>query len=89
VVIGGGVAAAGDLLLDTIREEIRRRVLTTAVDEVALVTAELGIWAGSIGAAIHGAERMLAGLAILPGRSATWSEPATAGAVTASEGSVG
>ena len=60
VVIGGGIAAAGDLLLEPAREEIRRRVLTTSVDEVAIVTAELGTWAGAIGAAIHGAERATA-----------------------------
>jgi glucokinase len=56
VVIGGGVSAAADLLLDPIRDELRRRVRTTALDEVELVTAELGTWAGAIGAAIHGAE---------------------------------
>jgi len=56
VVIGGGIAAAGDLLLATAREEIRRRVRTTSVAEVEIVTAELGTWAGAIGAAIHGAE---------------------------------
>ena len=56
VVIGGGIAAAADLLLPAIRAEIRRRVLTTAVDEVEIVTAELGTWAGAIGAAVHGAE---------------------------------
>ena len=57
VVIGGGIAAAGDLLLDEARAEIRRRVLTTSVDQVGIVTAELGTWAGAIGAAIHGAEQ--------------------------------
>jgi glucokinase len=56
VVIGGGVAAAGDLLLTSARAEIRRRVRTTSITEVELVIAELGIWAGSIGAAVHGAE---------------------------------
>ena len=56
VVIGGGIAAAGDLLLDPIRAEMRRRVRTTSLDEVEVVTAELGTWAGAIGAAIHGAE---------------------------------
>ena len=56
VVIGGGIAAAGDLLLDEARAEIRRRVLTTSVDEVEIVTAELGTWAGAMGAAVHGAE---------------------------------
>jgi glucokinase len=57
IVIGGGVAAAGDLLLEPIRAELRRRVRTTSLDEVRLVTAELGTWAGAIGAAVHGAER--------------------------------
>jgi glucokinase len=56
VIIGGGIAAAGDLLLTPIRQEIRRRVQTTAIDEVEVVTAELGTWAGAIGAAVHGAE---------------------------------
>jgi glucokinase len=56
VVIGGGVAAAADLLLGPIREELRRRVRTTSLDQVEIVTAELGTWAGAIGAAIHGAE---------------------------------
>ncbi|MEI7743247.1 MAG: ROK family protein [Chloroflexota bacterium] len=57
VVIGGGVAAAGELLFAPIRSEIARRVRTTAPEQVQLVAAELGIWAGSIGAAVHGAER--------------------------------
>ncbi len=57
VILGGGVAAAGDLLFDPIRAEIARRVRTTSIDEVAVVPAELGIWAGAIGAAVHGAER--------------------------------
>jgi len=56
VVIGGGISAAADLLLDAVRVELGRRVRTTALDRVAVVTAELGTWAGAIGAAIHGAE---------------------------------
>ena len=56
VVIGGGIAVAGDLLLEPIRAELRLRVRTTALDDVTLVTAELGTWAGSMGAAVHGAE---------------------------------
>ncbi len=56
VVIGGGISVAADLLLDPIRAELRRRVRTTSLDEVAIVAAELGTWAGAIGAAIHGAE---------------------------------
>jgi glucokinase len=57
VVLGGGVAAAGELLFAPIRAEIARRVRTTSIEAVALVPAELGIWAGAIGAAVHGAER--------------------------------
>lgn len=56
VVLGGGVAAAADLLLGPIRDELRARVHTTPLAEVELVPAELGTWAGAIGAAIHGAE---------------------------------
>ena len=56
VVLGGGISAAADLLLGPIRDELRRRVRTTALDQVEIVTAELGTWAGAIGAAIHGAE---------------------------------
>ncbi len=39
-----------------IRDELRRRVQTTSLSEVEIVTAELGTWAGAIGAAVHGAE---------------------------------
>jgi len=60
IVIGGGVAAAGELLFAPIRAEIARRVTTTAIDEVELVAAELGTWAGAIGAAVHGAEQAAA-----------------------------
>ncbi|HYM84963.1 MAG TPA: ROK family protein [Candidatus Dormibacteraeota bacterium] len=60
VVIGGGISAALDLLLPPIRAELERRVRTTALAPVELVPAELGIWAGAIGAAIHGAERAAA-----------------------------
>ena len=57
VVIGGGIGAgATDLLFEPIRAELRQRVRTTALDRVELVPAELGTWAGAIGAAVHGAE---------------------------------
>ncbi len=81
VVIGGGVAAAGELLFGPIRSEIARRVTTTSVDEVTLVAAELGTLAGAIGAAIHGAERAAetaTGAVPAPGAG-----PATPGAVPA------
>ena len=67
IVIGGGIAAALDLLLPPIRAELRRRVRTTDLDRVAIVPAELGTWAGAIGAAVHGAETSEAGAATLGG----------------------
>ena len=57
VVLGGGVAAAGEVLFASLRAEIARRVRTTSIEDVALVRAELGTWAGAIGAAVHGAEQ--------------------------------
>jgi glucokinase len=55
VVVGGGVAAAKEILLEPIRREVRRRVHVTAAARVEVVCSELGTWAGAIGAAIHGA----------------------------------
>jgi glucokinase len=60
IVVGGGVAAAGELLFAPIRAELARRVRTTSIADVTLVRAELGIWAGAIGAAVHAAERAAA-----------------------------
>lgn len=65
VVIGGGIAAAADLLFPAIHAELQRRVLVTALDRVELVAAELGTWAGAIGAAVHGAEMLEASKAAL------------------------
>jgi glucokinase len=55
VVVGGGVAAAGEMLLEPMRAELRRRVYVTDITTVEIVCAELGVWAGAIGAALHGA----------------------------------
>ncbi|MFN8620768.1 MAG: ROK family protein [Chloroflexota bacterium] len=55
-VLGGGMSAAGELLLAPIREELRTRVTATDPGRVRLAIAELGTWAGAIGAAVHGAE---------------------------------
>lgn len=56
VVIGGGIAAAADLLFPPIRRELDRRIFMTDGARVRLVAAELGPWAGAIGAAVFGAE---------------------------------
>jgi glucokinase len=57
VVLGGGVAAAGEHLFGPIRAELERRVNMTSLRQVSLVPAVLGPWAGAIGAALYGAER--------------------------------
>ena len=51
VVIGGGVMAAGDLLLEPARATVAERALPPSRDGVRIVTAEFGIEAGMIGAA--------------------------------------
>ena len=50
IVVGGGVMAAGDLLLDPARRVLRARALRP-MNEVPVVAAELGPDAGMIGAA--------------------------------------
>ncbi|HVQ59868.1 MAG TPA: ROK family protein [Solirubrobacterales bacterium] len=50
IVIGGGVMAAGDLLLDPARKELQARALRPN-NEIPVVAAELGPDAGLIGAA--------------------------------------
>jgi glucokinase len=54
IVIGGGIVASGELVLGPIREAMRSRVTLAPADEVAVVAAELGNWAGAIGAALAG-----------------------------------
>lgn len=55
VVVGGGVAAVGDLLLDPLRAEVARRARVAPLDRIEIVPAELGAEAGAIGAALWGA----------------------------------
>jgi glucokinase len=51
IVLGGGVMAAEDLLLEPARQELRRRVLPP-MNETPVVAAELGPEAGLVGAAV-------------------------------------
>jgi glucokinase len=51
VVIGGGVIAAGDLLLGPVREEVATRALRPSKDLVQIVPARFGNEAGMLGAA--------------------------------------
>jgi glucokinase len=52
VVVGGGFAAAGDLLLDPARERVHREALEPARDLVRIVPAQLGPEAGLVGAGL-------------------------------------
>lgn len=52
IIIGGGVAEAGDLLFDPIRETIKKRALKSASEAVKVVPAELGESAGVVGASL-------------------------------------
>jgi len=58
VVIGGGVAQAGDLLFAPIRQIIRERVFMIPKDEVEIVRAKLGDRAGVIGSAMWAKEQL-------------------------------
>jgi glucokinase len=56
IVIGGGVAAAGELILDPIRRSMRARVFLVDSLQVEVVQAQLGNNAGLIGAALWARE---------------------------------
>jgi len=56
VIIGGGVAQAGELLLDPLRRTVIDRVRLTPMDQVQIVRAQLGTDAGLVGAAVWAAE---------------------------------
>jgi glucokinase len=52
IVVGGGVIAAGELLLGPARAEMRRRALPPSRDTVRIVAARFGFEAGMVGAAV-------------------------------------
>jgi glucokinase len=57
IVLGGGVMALGELLLEPAREELRSRALTP-MDQTPIVPAQLGPEAGLVGAATMAIEEM-------------------------------
>ncbi len=56
IIIGGGVARAGDLLLNPIRRTLRERVTVMPVEQVEVVQSQLGNHAGVIGVACWAAK---------------------------------
>jgi glucokinase len=59
VVIGGGIAAAGERLLEPIRERVRRQAVFVPAGSYEIVPALLGPYAGAIGAALWAREQPL------------------------------
>jgi glucokinase len=57
IIIAGGVAMAGDLLLDPIRRTLKERVHVMPVEQVEVLQAQLGNDAGVIGVAMWAKER--------------------------------
>ena len=55
VVVGGGVAEAGDLLFAPLRESLETRARVAPLERIEVVPATLGPAAGAIGAALYGA----------------------------------
>jgi glucokinase len=63
IVIGGGVAAAGETLLEPLRAEVRRRLRLVPGRDVQIVPAVLGSLAGAMGAAVAAADAAAAAAA--------------------------
>jgi glucokinase len=61
IIIGGGVAQAGDLILEPCRQSVPGLVLAAEAKNVPIVTAELGPLAAAVGAACLARELEQAG----------------------------
>lgn len=57
IVVGGGIAEAGDLVLGPISEAVRARVTLVPTERIDIVPARFGRFAGAVGAALAGATR--------------------------------
>src|SRR6266508_2115186 len=55
-VVGGGIAAAGDLLLGPLEAAVRRHVFIVPPERIRVLPGALGPYAGAIGAALFGRE---------------------------------
>jgi glucokinase len=56
IVVGGGVAAAGETLLAPLRADVARRIPLVPPDDIEIVPAVLGSYAGAMGAAVAAAD---------------------------------
>ncbi len=55
IVVGGGIAEAGEMVLDPIADAVRSRVTLVPTDQIDVVPAQFGHFAGAVGAALAGA----------------------------------
>lgn len=53
IIIGGGMAAAGDRLLNSVRDTVNAHALKLSAGRCRIVQAELGSRAGTLGAAVY------------------------------------
>jgi glucokinase len=68
IVVGGGVAAAEELVLAPLRDELERRAGSVApLHLIEVVPAALGPFAGAIGAALHGGDIAVVPLTLIEG----------------------
>jgi glucokinase len=67
VVIGGGLAAAGSTLLHPLRRALAGQL--TGLHMPPLHAAELGAWAGAVGAALHAHHQLGHSLSAIPART--------------------
>ncbi|ASA21336.1 ROK family protein [Paenibacillus donghaensis] len=58
IIIGGGMAAAGDRLLNTVRETVKAHALKLSGSRCRIVQAELGSGSGTLGAAVYAAQQL-------------------------------
>ena len=52
VIVGGGVACAGEVLFEPLRQEVARRAFPVYLEGLKIEPAQLGNWAGVVGAAL-------------------------------------
>jgi glucokinase len=58
IIVGGGIAEAGDLVLGPIEAAVKRRVTLVPTESIDIVPAVFGRYAGAVGAALAGALRV-------------------------------
>ncbi len=66
VIVGGGLARVGDLLLEPLREVIRNRTLVSSLAAADVTTSQLGPRSIAVGAATHVLDRALDDLRLFP-----------------------